>query len=397
MVARISSIYGSVHHVIMLCVLLIPNLRYMIAIRVTQQMDAGGTHTQQMDAGGNASLILSDVKEIGQKRRLEEDDDIISKLWIPPWRKGGPLFNGYGPPPAEYDYTLVTAEVDHEGLGAFKNQPFTSKGFHFAGKLAGLPVHQMCHYTNKTLTDNNQVWNDCSSDSMKHLYMDVLGKSKPPKEGRCLNMGPYGNCMDVWINTPGGTGDEPAVELPPGARGGGRRARVPLGQAPRAPRPAAEALRPAIREEGDHACTALFSIFRRNLQKMNAEKANTRPLTKDERQAITTLDTYLRGQKDVLRFTDHFDRWVQPQRCQGYPIFYVKFGPALWEHLPHFLRFLGVPEKFVPEMVKDIPLERKRKTPHYGENHPNTKKCRAMYKDLYERYDSFPDAAIIQM
>jgi len=391
MVARISSIYGSVHHVIMLCVLLIPNLRYMIAIRVTQQMDAGG----------NASLILSDVKEIGQKRRLEEDDDIISKLWIPPWRKGGPLFNGYGPPPAEYDYTLVTAEVDHEGLGAFKNQPFTSKGFHFVGKLAGLPVHQMCHYTNKTLTDNNQVWNDCSSDSMKHLYMDVLGKSKPPKEGRCLDMGPYGNCMDVWINTPGGTGTNLLWNFLRGHGVAAGEREFPWGKrlvhlAQPLKRCDLPFVKKAIMLMGD-PCTALFSIFRRNLQKMNAEKANTRPLTKDERQAITTLDTYLRGQKDVLRFTDHFDRWVQPQRCQGYPIFYVKFGPALWEHLPHFLRFLGVPEKFVPEMVKDIPLERKRKTPHYGENHPNTKKCRAMYKDLYERYDSFPDAAIIQM
>mmetsp|Transcript_33955 Transcript_33955/g.44803 ORF Transcript_33955/g.44803 Transcript_33955/m.44803 type:complete len:451 (+) Transcript_33955:209-1561(+) len=354
----------------------------------------GSRHLQNHQSRKQPKKNVGNRKTISEKGGNEMKSE-HSKLWIPPWNPNGPRFNGYGP--GYYDFSMVTRYVEKDQLGKFVPKRENINGHTRVGTLSEISVMKKCNYTQAEVK-SSPPWNDCTTDSMQNVYM----AKNLIRDGKSL-MGCLSNssCMDVWINSPGGVGSNLLWNYfrDHGVSAGERA--FPWGKklchiAQPLKLCDVPFVKKAIVLYGD-PCTALFSVFRRNIQRQNAEKANLQPLTRNQLDAIKSLSSYLKAQMDVLQLESHFDNWTSQEECLGYPILFIKFGPALWENLDKILKFLGIPDHLAKEMKKDLPPMRERKTSQYREGKVSLDRCKDMYSSLYEKFNSFPDIALIQV
>jgi hypothetical protein len=99
------------------------------------------------------------------------------------------------------------------------------------------------------------------------------------------------------------------------------------------------------------------------------------------------LDEFLQQSEDPFRMGKHFREWTHADR--SYPILYLNFD-ALWEHLPGFFAFAGLPTR----CLEEFPDRRERASDWTEEPTHIRKRLQVFYGDLRVQIEEVPECWI---
>jgi hypothetical protein len=128
---------------------------------------------------------------------------------------------------------------------------------------------------------------------------------------------------------------------------------------------------------------AILSVFRREFQYWHVRAMNM----DDDYNAWgddSDLEDFLEQNTDHFRMARHFHNWTQADR--SYPILLLRFD-ALWEHLPEFFAFAGLPTKALDE----FPEQRERASDWTEEPEYVRERLQDFYGDLWAEIQETPD------
>jgi hypothetical protein len=131
---------------------------------------------------------------------------------------------------------------------------------------------------------------------------------------------------------------------------------------------------------------AVLSVFRRDYQRWHVR--NMREDISEPASADWGFDEFLEGTEDPFRMEKHFHEWTEANRA--YPILCLKFD-ALWEHLPEFFAFAGLPSQF----IDDFPKRRERHSDWTEQSPDIRRRLEGRYGALADEIESFPEVRII--
>jgi hypothetical protein len=130
---------------------------------------------------------------------------------------------------------------------------------------------------------------------------------------------------------------------------------------------------------------AVLSVFRRDYQRWhvrNMREDVTEPWSRD-----WDLNAFLQQSEDPFHMAKHFRTWTQTDR--SYPILCLKFD-ALWEHLPEFFAFAGLPTS----SIDTFPERRKRASDWTEEPKRVRSPLQDLYGDLWSEIQDTPEFQI---
>lgn len=130
---------------------------------------------------------------------------------------------------------------------------------------------------------------------------------------------------------------------------------------------------------------AVLSVFRRDYQRWHIR--NMREDVSEPASPDWGLEEFLQESEDPFRMGKHFREWTHADR--SYPILYLNFD-ALWEHLPEFFAFAGLPTR----CLKEFPDRRERASDWTEEPTRVRKELREFYGDLWAEIQETPDFQI---
>jgi hypothetical protein len=139
---------------------------------------------------------------------------------------------------------------------------------------------------------------------------------------------------------------------------------------------------------------AALSIFRRNIQHFHLARMGEMRRKFGIPVAEPTcgpdsleLEDFLNRGADLFGFENQFRRWTTADR--QYPIMILKFE-ALWEHLPEFFAFVGLPS----QGISDFPEYFERHSDWRDLESEKKEKLNQIYEDVAQRVESRPELVI---
>lgn len=130
---------------------------------------------------------------------------------------------------------------------------------------------------------------------------------------------------------------------------------------------------------------AVLSVFRRDYQRWHIR--NMREEVTEPKSPDWGLDEFLQETEDPFRMAQHFRGWTNADR--SYPILGLKFD-ALWNHLPEFFAFAGLPTRCLDEFP-----ERRERTSDWTEEEKSVRRgLQEFYGELWSEIQETPDFQI---
>jgi hypothetical protein len=127
---------------------------------------------------------------------------------------------------------------------------------------------------------------------------------------------------------------------------------------------------------------AVLSVFRRDYQRWHVR--NMREDISEPASDDWGFDEFLESMEDPFRMEKHFHEWTEANRA--YPILCLHFD-ALWEHLPEFFAFAGLPSS----RLEHFPERRERASDWTEESEYVRERLQDFYGDLWAEIQETPD------
>lgn len=131
---------------------------------------------------------------------------------------------------------------------------------------------------------------------------------------------------------------------------------------------------------------AVLSVFRRDYQRWHIR--NMRDDVTEPKNPDWGLEEFLQRSEDPFRMAKHFREWVCANR--SYPILCLNFD-ALWEHLPEFFAFAGLPTCCLDQ----FPERRERNSDWTEEPKHVRRELKRMYGGLEDEVSTHEECKII--
>jgi hypothetical protein len=130
-----------------------------------------------------------------------------------------------------------------------------------------------------------------------------------------------------------------------------------------------------------HPGEALLSVFRRGLQHWHIQRMDGDLTNWD---FSWNLDDFLMVKSDLFGFYSQFMGWTESKR--NYPILIIKYE-CLWDHIPEFVDFSGLPSRYESDFPTKIP----RASKFENQSFRIQDSIKSIFRELFEDFESFPD------